>query len=461
MTDSLRALVVSYSFPPVGGAGVQRVLKLTKYLPAHGVTPAVLTVSNPSVPVLDPSLARDFPPGLEVVRVRTFEPGYAMKKAAWASAAQGAEREAHGASATRNAQGRSPWRTRAIRQVSSLAKQLLVPDPQVLWQPAAQRALALRLARKKDDVVFVSGPPFSQFLLAPLARLRPGVAVVLDYRDEWSTYRTTYEMMGSRLAAAVGDPLEAAVLRRAHAVTTATDEFRENLLERFSFLDPARVVSIPNGYDPDDFPRDLPSPPADKLVVTYAGTLFKLTSARGLLGAVKRLHEREPELAKRLEVRFLGRIVDTELDAFEGTEALGVKRLGYVPHEEVVRALSASHMVLCILDDVPGVERIYPAKIFELMFLGRPTLTLSPPGALTRLVARHHLGDVLPPRDEAAIAEVLAARLRAFTGGGSGTSAIPTEATGIERYHRRALAGEFAAVFRDAFRDARRRASAR
>ena len=251
----------------------------------------------------------------------------------------------------------------------------------MLWQPAAQRALASRLARKKDDVIFVSGPPFSQFLLAPLARMRPGVAVVLDYRDEWSTYRTTYEMMGGRLAAAVGDPLEAAILRRAHAVTTATDEFRDNLLARFSFLDPARVVSIPNGYDPDDFPRDLPLPPTDKLVVTYAGTIFKLTSARGLLGAVKRLHEREPELAKRLEVNFIGRIVDTELDAFDGTEALGVKRLGYVAHEEVVRALSASHMVLCILDDVPGVERIYPAKIFELMFLGRPTLTLSPPGA--------------------------------------------------------------------------------
>ena len=454
MTDSLRALVVSYSFPPVGGAGVQRVLKLTKYLPAHGVTPAVLTVSNPSVPVLDPSLARDFPPALEVVRVRTFEPGYAVKKAAWSASAGASAGAGAGASA-----GAGAWRTRAIRQLSSLAKQLLVPDPQVLWQPAAQRALASRLARKKDDVIFVSGPPFSQFLLAPLARMRPGVAVVLDYRDEWSTYRTTYEMMGGRLAAAVGDPLEAAILRRAHAVTTATDEFRDNLLARFSFLDPARVVSIPNGYDPDDFPRDLPSPPADKLVVTYAGTIFKLTSARGLLGAVKRLHEREPELAKRLEVNFIGRIVDTELDAFEGTEALGVKRLGYVAHEEVVRALSASHMVLCILDDVPGVERIYPAKIFELMFLGRPTLTLSPPGALTRLVARHHLGDLLPPRDEAAIAENLAVRLRAFTNGGDGRNAVATEATGIERYHRRALAGEFAAVFRDALRDARRHAT--
>jgi glycosyltransferase involved in cell wall biosynthesis len=441
---------VSYSFPPVGGAGVQRVLKLTKYLPAHGVTPAVLTVSNPSVPVLDPSLERDFPPGLEIVRTRTFEPGYAMKKAAWSAEAQGAGRDAQGAK--REAHGAS-MKTRAIRQLSSIAKQLLVPDPQVLWQPSAQRALAARLVAGKDDVVFVSGPPFSQFLLAPLARLRRGVAVVLDYRDEWSTYRTTYEMMGSRLASLAGDPLEAAILRRAHAVTTATEEFRANLLARFSFLDPSRVVAIPNGYDPDDFPSDLPSPPPTplapgaKLVVTYAGTVFKLTSARGLLGAIRKLHAREPALAERLHVRFLGRIVDTEQDAFEGAEALGVERVGYVPHEEVVRALASSHMVLCILDDVPGVERIYPAKIFELMYLGRRTLTLSPPGALARLVEKHHLGDLLPPRDEERIAALLEARLREVVAGGG---SVRNEAVGIERYHRRELAGEFARVFDEA-----------
>src|SRR5262249_27144499 len=123
----------------------------------------------------------------------------------------------------------------------------------------------------------------------------------------------------------------------------------------------------------------------------------------------------------------------------------------YVPHDQVLRELSASHMVLCLLDDVAGVERIYPAKIFELMFLGRPILTLSPPGALARLVEAHRLGDLLPPRDEAAIASLLEARLRAFADSRAGAScgAAPT-AIGIDRFHRRALAGEFAGVMRGA-----------
>jgi glycosyltransferase involved in cell wall biosynthesis len=434
----LSALLVSYSFPPVGGAGVQRVVKLAKYLPCHGVRPAVLTVANPSVPVHDESLLADVAQ-LEVARARTLEPSYGAKRAAWQSRAGGGG---------------------VLGRLASAGRQVLFPDPQVLWLPGAHAALIARIAARRDDVLLVSGPPFSQFLLAPLARAG-GLGVVLDYRDEWSTLRTTYEMGRSGVARALGDPLEASLLRQAHAVVTATEEFRENLLARFPFVDAQRVIAIPNGYDPDDFPPDLPTPPSDRFVVTYAGTVFRLTSARGLLGGVRIFHERAPRAARTMRLRFLGRIVDTEADAFAGTEPLGVERAGYVPHSEVLRELAASHLALCLLDDVPGAESIYPAKIFELMRIGRPVLTLAPPGsALARLVARHALGPVVHPRDEAAIADALHAALlqsdRSQAGYASWRNAPRSE---IVRFDRRALAGEFAEILREAAASSRRRAS--
>ncbi|MGZ5969148.1 MAG: hypothetical protein ACXWP4_15850, partial [Polyangiales bacterium] len=220
------------------------------------------------------------------------------------------------------------------------------------------------------------------------------------------------------------------------------------------FLRPEHVVTIPNGYDPADFPADLPDPPSDRFVVTYAGTLFRLTSARGLVGAIRRLHQAEPALARLLHVQFLGRIVDTEKSYFEGTESLGITTHGYVPHGEVLPSLAASHLTLCLLDEVPGVERIYPAKIFELMHLRRPILTLAPEGALTRLVRRHELGDVVMPRDEAAIAEVLAKRLRAFRDAPPEKRALRSSPQDVEQYDRRALAARFAEVMREAAREA-------
>jgi glycosyltransferase involved in cell wall biosynthesis len=424
----IRALVVSYAFPPVGGAGVQRVLKLVKYLPRCGVHADVLTAKDPSVPLHDDSLIRDVPAEAKVLRARTFEPGYGAKKLAWQAAA--------------NAQPGVAARLK--RQAVALGRRLLVPDPQLLWLPAAHFALARRLLdAEPDDVVFISGPPFSQFLLAALCRLRRGTAVVLDYRDEWTMTSSAYEMSG---AARVNAQLERAILRCAHAVTTATEEFRTTLLRRFPWLDPSRVHAIPNGYDPDDFPNTLPSPPTDRFVLTYSGTIFRLTSAAGFIAGLRLLHARDPALAKLLQVRFVGRIVDTEASHFDDTDRLGVRRFGYLEHARALSHLAESHAALCILDQVDGVERIYPAKIFEIMRLGRPCLALTPEGALAALVRKHRLGDVVHPRDPEAVARALSRMLRAFRDAAP-TNHAPID---IERFDRRAQAAEFARVFQSA-----------
>jgi glycosyltransferase involved in cell wall biosynthesis len=277
---------------------------------------------------------------------------------------------------------------------------------------------------------------------------------VLDYRDEWDTLRDSYEMFGP-LQRAAGTWLEPALLRRADVVTAATDAFARHLLRRFRFLEVERVRPIPNGYDPDDFPVDAPLPPVDRFALTYAGTVFALTRPVGLIEAIRRLHRDEPALASLLSTRFFGRIVDTEQHLFVDADKLGIECTGYVDKSRALNEQAASHMNLCLLDDVPGTERIYPGKVFELMHLGRPCLTLAPPGALTELVERHRLGPIVHPREPAAIAVVLERALRAFQ---AGRSPVDKRPVGIERFHRRAVAGEFARAFRDAAQLARARA---
>lgn len=423
----LRVLIVAYVFPPAGGVGVQRAVKLAKYLPEFGVDASVLTVENPSVPLMDHTYARDLQ-AATIHRAATLEPGYAVKKASWEASA---------------ATHQVTLRSRLVKYGSSLARQLLVPDPQVLWLPAAAAKLA-RIAAD-HDVVMITGPPFSQFLLGPLVRLR-GVPLVLDYRDEWSTLRQSYEMQKGGVARLVGGPMEATVARAANSVVTATESFRANLLDELPALDPTRVHTITNGYDPDDYPARLPEPPTDHMVVSYAGTIYRLNSARGLLRGVRRLHEREPDLARLLRMQFMGRIVDTELDAFEGMEALGVERLGYVPHGEVLGKIGASHMAIIIVEDAPGTQRILPAKTFELMHLGRAILTLAPEGELTQLVRQLRLGVVVHPHDDVAICTALAAALRDFRDRGGEPAPPNFDDAGIARFHRRAIAAEFADV---------------
>ena len=439
MNTTTSVLIITYVWPPTGGVGSLRVRKLAKYLPEHGMVPTILTVANPSVPLVDESLMRDTPQ-IEVIRARTLEPSYAAKQTVWTQ--------------SRTDRQSSSVLRRVKRGLTSVARQALIPDPQILWQPDVQRILFSRLRARLDGVVFISAPPFSTFLSAPLVRAVGDAALVLDYRDEWSTLRTQYEML-SRFGASIGSLMERYILRRAHAVTVATDAFRNHLLDQFPFLDPTRVVTISNGYDEDDAPSGLleaSSLPSDRFVVTYAGTIFKQNSPRGLMAALRLLQLHEPELSRLLEVRFLGRIVETELDVFEGSEALGVERVGFVEHDKVVPALASSHMTLNLLDTMPGAERIYPAKTFELMTIGRPCLTLAPPGALTDLAIRHQLGPVVHTRDATAIAGTLAAAVRDWR---AGTYDVHAHAVGIEVFTRRAVAGRFADLFRQVQRPTR------
>ena len=80
MTEKNRFLMVSYAFPPVGGAGVQRSVKFVKYIGRFGWKPTVLTALNPSVPVVDCDLVQDIPIDTEILRARTWEPSYRIKK---------------------------------------------------------------------------------------------------------------------------------------------------------------------------------------------------------------------------------------------------------------------------------------------------------------------------------------------------------------------------------------------
>ena len=116
-----RLLLVAYSFPPVGGAGVQRPVKWVKNLRRMGWDVTVLTTENPSVPTRDESLLADIPEDVLVVRAKTWEPDYRIKKSLQATSTQ----------------SRTSFVSRAKSAVLNVVKEagklMLQPDPQVLW----------------------------------------------------------------------------------------------------------------------------------------------------------------------------------------------------------------------------------------------------------------------------------------------------------------------------------------
>lgn len=404
-----RVLLVTYPFPPVGGAGVQRVTKFVKYLPRLGWDVSVLTVANPSVPLYDDSLAKDIPPDTLVRRARSWEPGYALK--ASVSAGQQGEHRARG--------GLKKFLSGAARRLGTL---MLQPDPQILWMPGAVAEGKRLLRRVRHDTILASGPPFSTFLIAAALGRHAKVPLVLDYRDEWTISNEYWENKRlDPLSRYVQGRMQRNVIRAAQGLV-ATTRFSAESLDTLNRRagGRARTAWVYNGFDPDDFGAHAPTPRAEDGMfrLTYTGTLWNLTSVGPLVEAVNRVAKTAPELVAGLELVFAGRRTGPQTELLAGLRGLPCRLVEhpYLDHSAAVALMRGSEALCLLLSDLPGAGRVVPAKLFEYMATSRPVLTIAPPGEARDLLGGYP-GGQFSPGDIEGIAAWLTGAIREHRAG--------------------------------------------
>ena len=398
-----RLLLIAYQFPPVGGAGVQRVTKFVKYLPQFGWHVTVLTVKNPSVPILDESLLSDIPAETVLARATTWEPGYTLKSLV-AGAPDSSARML-----------RSVVRSSVKNVVRRIANYVLQPDPQILWVPQAIRMGRELLGRQPYDAILASGPPFSTFLVGRALSSQCGVPLAVDYRDEWDLSNKYMENRKfGHLASWIQRRQQERVLRSASAViatTRAGTASLESAIGRAGSR--AETACIYNGFDPDDFPAgvvETANRPADApLRLVYVGTLWKLTSMAPLGAALRLLANRMPDLGRRIKLVVAGRRTPEEQQELASLQAATgcVEELAYVEHSDAVALMRSADMLLANLADLPGTERVLPAKAFEYLAVRKPILAVTPRGELWDLLKQHPGTALFNPSNATGIAELL------------------------------------------------------
>jgi spore coat polysaccharide biosynthesis predicted glycosyltransferase SpsG len=75
-----KVLIITYYWPPMGGGGVQRWLKTTKYLREYGWEPVIFTTQNGEASVVDESALKQIPENIETIKVSIWEPLGVYKK---------------------------------------------------------------------------------------------------------------------------------------------------------------------------------------------------------------------------------------------------------------------------------------------------------------------------------------------------------------------------------------------
>jgi len=420
-----RILIFAYFFPPLGGAGVQRVVKLVKHLPSLGWEPTVVTVRARDYWMEDATLQAELGPSVRVVRTPSLTGLSLLRRVAPRAGGRGAGR-------------RSGRGLALLRRAAAWA---LLPDSYIGWMPFAVRAGARLLAGTRYDCLLTTSSPDSAHLIGRFLARRSGVCWVADFRDPWTRrlsfspptawHRRRHEI------------LEASVLRESSLVTVTSEETRADYLARCPALPAGKIAVVTNGFDEEDFAElEGEEPDGGRLRILHAGQLNPERPARPFLEGMRLFLERRPAARARIEARFVGPCYERDrADA----ERLGlgdcVRFEPALAHAQVVRELRRSHLLLLMEHDSARGGLILPGKIFEYLRARRPILGLLPPGAAWKLIEDLRAGRCCRTGDAEGCAEALAGSYDDWRAGRWGPT--PLSDAVLAPYERRALARRF------------------
>lgn len=425
-------LLVTYYWPPCGGAGVQRWLKMVKYLVPLGWRVTVYTPSNPAFPDRDESLAGSIPEGVELVNRPILEPLRLLEHL------KPKGKPSVGVGLLSQTKGTHSLFSQLILWVRA---NCFIPDARFLWIRPSVRCLTRWLKANPADVLVTTGPPHSMHLIGRGLHRQANIPWLADFRDPWVNIDYAQHLPLTRWARSRHRHLENAVLREATAVSTVSPgTFRE-----FEDRVKGSIYMIPNGYDSEDFQNPIRYISKKCVNILHLGSLNADRNPVLLwraLSILAREHGLRPESIK---VEFVGSV---DAKVRQSVVESGVE--GFVEfhspilHSAVPARLATSSLLLLSINDAPRRKDILTGKIFEYLAARRPIVVLGPKdGDAARLVEDTCSGVVFGRDDAEKLADYLQWALEQEAHGG-----IPSTSGDISAYSREGLAQRMDGVLR-------------
>lgn len=425
-----------------------RVAKLVKYLPAFGWASIVVTApGDKRQNTVDDDLLRDVACVGKIYRSPVFD----MRKLFHLAKSMITGRIINLNNKTNCASTVSKVANVAISTRSSIAARYLVPDHYVTWIPGAILQ-GIRAIRKNDIAVIYSTSPLqSALLVGYVLHVIFRKPWIVEMRDPWTTNPFGANRAFSFLER-IDSALERKVLMEADRIVVIAHQFIAPIIRKYPFLDVAKFVVLPNGYDPEDFDRIEPRK-LDKFTIVHTGSFYEGRSPIMFLRAIKKLVDEHFSFRNEIQVKFIGGI---DLQAKGEIERLGlndiVEMLGQVPHSKSLQYVVNADLLLLIPG--PG-ESTMTGKIFEYLAAQRPILAIADKGVVRELVTSSGIGIVASTSDLDEIAKTILKMYKLITS--EEGYPYPMDPELRSKYDRKQIAGKIAELMQGVMRDSRHR----
>ncbi|WP_243041757.1 hypothetical protein [Dyella sedimenti] len=263
-------------------------------------------------------------------------------------------------------------------------------DPFSQWIPPA-----LEETRRVIDVpgiVYAVVPPVSNALIACQIAKERGLPLVLDFRDN-----------------EFGLPKDC--VHQSALIATSTSRSLQDMQKHYD-LDPAsrKDLIYYNGY-PDITQQKTTATATSVTRLIYAGLLNWEQDPALVARAAHRLAKREPELRGKLQIDYYGPSnYYTSLTKHALTNEVAAFK-GYISFAQVQRELQKSSMGISTLV-ASSKSYCIPSKVFQYLAADLPIFAITPPGALSDLIAETGVGVCASPTDHDSVIKSLEMILR-------------------------------------------------
>ncbi len=360
-----KVLIVAYYWPPAGGPGVQRWLKFVKYLPEYNIVPIVFVPDNASYPIVDESLIKEVPKGIEIIKTPIRE---IYKLASIIS------------------KNKSKILSRGIipkgSKQSSLEKLLLyvrgnyfIPDARMAWVSPSVEFLNKYLSDNQIDTIITTGPPHSMHLIGLKLKEKLPIKWIADFRDPWTTISYHKELKLTKKSARKYVQLESEVLSKADQIIVTSPHTKNE----FKLKTDRPIEVITNGYDG----HNIKSPKKDiKFTFAHIGSLLSDRNPLILWEVISELIEERDHFKRNFKLKLIGTVSEEVIRSINeyGLEDY-TENYGYLEHKEALIHQMSSRILLLIEIDSDETKAIIPGKFFEYIHSNTPILAIGPKGS--------------------------------------------------------------------------------
>ncbi len=417
-------LLITTNFPPNPAVGTKRVSKLLKYVNHNKFCFHVLTLKEIYYDVNVGSRSGNetkIPKAVHVYRTdkSDFTSFFTFLKRV--SKTIVGKKKKHSTSnqvKTKETQILNPTIARRFSSISSVLDHIRAiiffffefPDKYIGWLPhALSRGISI-IEAENIDVIMATAPPHSTFIMAMLLKKLTHRKLVLDFRDPWAISRWD---AGNPLRYGLERFFEKLCVRNADQLYFVTQKMRDEYAKLYKKEDTQKFKLFFNGYDPDDFPQQLPEldnkDDKSPLRFVHLGTLYKRRNPEPLLLAIHELHNEGKLKPDQAQFLFIGNVVTELKFIYKKVKELHVEEfvhfLPSVSFNESIRTMFEADILLLIQ---PETDLQIPAKLYEYIYTKRPIFAIAEPNSATHQVLKKgNLGILAPSNDIKAIKEAL------------------------------------------------------